>query len=141
MPGEVRAALRALLLADPAISAAVGGNRIWATLPLQGAVAPYILSTRISEFNDIASTGPTGLERPRFQLTAWGRNADEAANLADLIRDALHGYSGTVSYGNGSPVPSIVFRGIFMDVGRDLYDDISKLYGTSRDFLVWFADR
>jgi hypothetical protein len=136
---DPRAGLRALMLADPNVNAAVGGNRIFPTLLPQGQVQPSAVYQRISGFGDLANTGPTGLDRPRFQIATWAAKADDASNLADLIRVAIDGFAGPVIY--GSPPITIIFRGIFFDVERDGYDDIAKLYSTGRDYLVWFANR
>ena len=138
---DVRGALRALMLQSPDVNAAVGGNRVYPTLLPQGITAPSIVYQRISGFGDMASGGPTGLDRPRFQITAWAQSADSSSHLADLVRDQIDGFKGQIVYGSGSPQLQLIFRGIFFEIERDEYDDASKLFGTMRDYMVWFANR
>ena len=136
---DPRPGLRALMLADSAVNAAVAGTRIFPTLLPQGQTQPSIVYQRVSGFGDVATDGVTGLDRPRFQIATWAQSADQASSLADLVRAAIDGFKGPVTY--GSPPSTIVFRGIFYDVERDAYDDIGKLYSTGRDYMVWFANR
>jgi hypothetical protein len=134
---DVRAALRALMLSDPAINSAVGGNRIYPTILPQGVTAPSIVLQRISGFTDVANDGPTGLDRPRFQIAAWAQGVDSAAQLIELVKAKINGFTGPVTYGTST----LIFRGIFFDIERDSYDDISKLFSSEQDYLIWYADR
>ena len=85
--------------------------------------------------------GSTGLARPRYQIDAWSPNPDVAAALGNTIKEVLGGYRGTVAFGSNSPQDTVVVRGVFMEASRDTYDSDNKLYGKSRDFIIWFAER
>ncbi len=138
---DIRPALRALLLANSELSTVVGGERIYPGQMPQGERSSSIVYSEVSDVGDYTLDGPTGLARPRYQVTAWAKTADAAAALGLLIKQVLDGYRGTVSFGAHSPQDTVVVRGVFMDASRDLYDDAAKLHGKARDFIIWFAER
>lgn len=135
---DIRPALRGFLLADPAIAAKVTTRVFPIKLP-QGIVAPSIVYTRITGYGDNKMDGATGLSRPRMQIDAWAQNADDAASLANVVKDRLDGYRGPMSY--GSPPTVIYVQGVFYDMERDGYDEDAQLYFTSRDYFLWTEER
>lgn len=138
---DIRLALRALLLADSDVSAAVGGNRIYPAILPQGIVDPSIVYNRISGLGDQHSEGPSGLSRPRMQIDCWARTAADAASLANLVKDALDGYRGPVQWDDDSPGNTITIQGVFYDSERDIYDADAKLFGVSRDYFIWYEEK
>lgn len=134
-----RPALRTYLLADSAISDLVGGDRIYPQILPQGMEDDSVAYTRVSEQSDHHMQGPSGLCSGRFQINAWSKNADDACTLADLIKARIDGFSGEIEFGDADE--SIVVQGIFAADGRELYDDVKAMFGMSRDYLVWYAER
>lgn len=135
---DLRPALRALLLANAELKTMVGDNRIYPGKLPQGQIAPSIVYNEISDVGRYTNDGPDGLASPRYQIDAWASTAGEAATLGRLIKEAIDGYKGTVTWGTGN---SVVVRGVFMEASRSIYDDPSGLSGHSRDFIIWFAER
>lgn len=125
--------LRAFLLADAATFTAVGGARIFPVVMPQGERRPSLVVTRISDTADYHMQGPSGLTAPRYQLDAYAETQDDAASLANLVKDRIDGFRGMMG--------AVAVRGVFIEAGFDTYEDGSKLYRVSRDFRIWFAER
>jgi hypothetical protein len=133
MIADLRPALRAFLLADAAISTAVGGTRIYPTVLKQGIRDPSIVYNRITGLGNWTTTGPSGLTRPRFQIDCYATTSDQAEALADLVKARLDGYRGLMG--------SVMVQGVFFDTERDDYQADAELYRTSRDYFIWFEER
>lgn len=138
---DVRAGLRALLLGDSQISTAVGATRIYPVLLPQGTVLDSIVYTRITGQGDMTNDGPSWLVRPRIQIDVWSQQMTAAVRLANLVKERLEGFRGTLAFGSNSPQDEILFRGIFFEGEIDSYDDTAKLYRMSRDYSVWHAEK
>jgi hypothetical protein len=142
---DVRPAIRAILLADPLVNAAVtsGGTqpRIYPVILPQGITAPSLVQNLISETTGYHMQGDDGLMTSRTQIDAWATNPDDAVHLAGLVFDCLSGYTGIVAFGSNSPQSNMTVRGIFQDQGRDEYDSDSKMHVRHRDFMVWYVER
>lgn len=134
---DPRPGLRAHLLADPAIAAIVG-DRIYPVHLPQGMRAASVVYNRISEIEVTTNTGPSALVSTRFQFDAVSASVDEAAALADAVKERLGGFAGAITYTGGV----LNVRGILFDNGRDaeLEADLD-MYQVSRDFIVWYAER
>ena len=129
---DLRPALRAFLLGDGTISTLVGGARIYPGQVPQGVVLDSIVYTEISSVGDHHSTGPSGLTAPRIQLTAWSKTSDGAHALGLAIKAKLDGYAGVMGTGGAA----VTVQGAFFDSWRDLYDDVTKLFGKNSDYFI-----
>jgi hypothetical protein len=145
---DVRVGLRALLLGDADIAAAVDSGasaslryRIFTARLPQGEVRASIVYSRISGQGDHHMQGPSGLDRPRAQVDCWAPTADAADLLARRVKARIDGYRGSVLWGENSPEEAVVVKGIFFDSEREDYDDTAKLYRSSKDYFVWYAER
>ena len=146
---DLRPGLVAYLYADAGIYAAVegsitranGGERIFPVKLDQGVKKTSIVYSRISGLGDHTMQGPSGLARPRIQIDCWAPTANAAALLADLVKNRIDGFRGSMPYGSNSPQDTITVQGVFFDSERDDYDEIAKLYRVSRDYLIWFEER
>ena len=76
--------------------------------------------------------GPLGLCGSRFQIDAWALKYKDALTLADAVRIALDGYSGTVA--------GTVIQCITLDNSRDFYEDDPEQYRVSRDYMIWHQE-
>jgi len=142
---DIRVGLRAYLLDDAAIAALItpasGPARIYPITLLQGQTQPSIVYTRISGQGDHHMQGASGLARPRIQIDCWSQSADTATTLANLVKERIDGYRGSILWGEDSPEEAIVVQGIFFDSEREDWDQESGLYRVSRDYLVWHEER
>ena len=138
---DLRVGLRAYLLDDAAISAAVGGARIYPIQLPQGQKLASIVYARIYGQGDHHMVGPSGLNRVRVQVDCWAMTADVADLLARQVKERLDGYRGAMLWGDESPADAIVVQGIFYDSEREDWDDAAQMYRSSKDYIVWFAER
>lgn len=136
---DVRVGLRAYLLADAAIAAIVGTRIHPVKLP-QGQTQPSIVYSRVSGLGDNHMHGPSGLSRPRIQIDCWAQSVDTAASLANLVKERIDGFRGSMLWGENSPEEAIVIQGIFFESEREDYDSESALYRMSRDYLCWYEE-
>jgi uncharacterized protein DUF3168 len=130
---DPRPGLRTFLLADPAISAAVGNERIFPIVLPHGITAPSVVYNRVSGIGDHHMQGASGLYQTRFQIDAWGMTQALANGLANMLKDRLDGFKGLMG--------SVVCQGAFFNTEREDYDQESKLFRVSRDYLCWFEER
>jgi len=135
---EIRAGLRAFLLADSAIAAEVGGERIHGVkLPAGTLPGPTIVYHQISEDTDRTLDGPSGLVISRMQLDAWAETSDDAHRLGLLVKERLDGYRGPM----GSGVSLVQVQGVFSEDARADYDSSANLHRVSRDYFMSHEER
>lgn len=137
---NVRKAIFDLLKDDSAVSSIVG-TRVYPIILPQGETSPSVVYHIISEDTDYNMDGPSGLVQTRMQLDAVALTQTGAFDLADVVKNVLSGFSGSVSVGTSSPPEEIVIRGVFHINGRDIYDSIAKLYLSQRDYMIWYMDQ
>jgi hypothetical protein len=141
---DLRPALRAYLLADATVSAAVGGSRVHPTILPQGTngpAVPAIVYNVISETSSHHMQGASNLVMVRMQVDAYAAMAAAADSLARAIKDRIDGVSGVWAYGTESPQGSVNVQGVFAETARTDYQPDAKLYRSSRDYLIWFEER
>lgn len=127
---DIRPALRAFLLADAQIAAVVSARVYPIKLP-QGVKDTSIVYTRVSGESDYKMEGATGYARSRMQIDCWASKVDDAVLLANLVKDALSGYSGVMG-----ATPAVFVQGVFCADERETFDDIVQLYGMGRDYFI-----
>lgn len=139
---DIRPALRAILLADSGVLAAVGGGsgRIYPGVLAQGVTAPSIVQNLITEGSNYHMQGDAGLMQARIQVDCWALTQDLAVSLAGLVFDVLSGRSGTIAYGSDSPQRSVIVQGVFHDQGRDDYDPVTGMFARRRDYIIWYRN-
>lgn len=136
---NIRAALRSYLLADSGIAAVVAA-RIYPLKMPQGEMRASIVFTRVTGLSGVTSSGPDRVSRPRIQIDCWATDPDAASSLADLVKERIEGFTGTVQWDENSPGNAVRIQGVFMDMEREDHDDVAKLYRMSRDYLIWFEE-
>ena len=141
MLADIRPALRAFLLSDADISAAVGGSRIHPSVMPQGQTAASIVYSVISEITDHTTTGPSGLVMVRMQIDAYALTTDAADALARAVKERIDGFSGVMTYGSSSPQDGVNVQGCFSESARTGYEADSELFRSSRDYLIWLEER
>lgn len=136
-------ALRAFLLADATIAAAVD-TRIYPQKLPQGVTYPAITILRVSGIRANVLKGKASLARPRYQIDCWMWEKSsttaytDAQTLGGAVLARLEGYSGVMTDPATSP-PAAYQTGVTFDDERDLFDpDINGGYFRwSGDFFIW----
>ena len=131
----IEEALVALLEADAGVSALVG-NRIYPIVIPDGASLPAIAYQRISGPRAETMDGPSGLAWPRFQITSVAETVSEAIALANAVRHALDGYSGTVL---GVVIDSILILNESTAFNTSVADE-GESWLVMQDFRVWHLE-
>jgi hypothetical protein len=135
---NIRAAVRALLLADSTVNSLVGGVRIHVVRLPQGQKDPSIVFNRINETGDYHMQGDSRLAQTRIQLDAWATRNDSACQLADAAYEVMTGFAGDVVWGSNSPTETVTIMGTFLDQGREDFDQVAELFRMSRDYIVFY---
>jgi hypothetical protein len=138
---DIRPALRAFLLANPTVTAAVGGERIFPVVMPQGERRTSLVINTISETTDHHTQGSSGMVMARCQLDVYAPNPDDADTLARAVKLRIDGFAGLMPYGENSPQDSVQVQGIFSETARTDYQAEPELVRVSRDFLIWYAEK
>lgn len=132
------AIVRALLIADPAVTLLVPADRIYSGAVAQFSVLPAISVTRIygDEISTIARRQPGKTMRTRVQVTVLAKDPKGYETSEKILKAAALGagvHTGPVlSY----HVKSILPQG----EGPDLPVGDDKIHEKSRDFMVTFSE-
>lgn len=132
---DIRPALRAFLVADPAIEALVktgSTTRIYPIKMPQGVTATSIVYNDISAQTGLHNEGSDGLTSIRMQIAAWATTADAAQALALAIKNRLHGYAGLM----GSGATEVNVQLARFDSWRDQDDTVANLRGKVADYFI-----
>ena len=138
------AALYAHLLADTDVNALVAG-RIRKNRAQTADTLPYIVFQIISGEHLSDMKDPSGLVTKRVQVNAYQSTYELAWVLAEHVRDALQGLSGTLgSGGNTLAVQNIELDGDG-DIGIEPASGTQRgsqraPHGVRMDFIVWYAE-
>jgi len=127
----MEAAIYAILVADGTVSGLVS-TRIYPVKLPQSPDMPAITYSRVSGPRIQTIAGPSGLAYPRVQVDSWASTYTGIKTLADAVRQALDGYSGTIA--------SIRIGGIMMDGELDLYEPGVEEYRVTQDYIVWYDE-
>ena len=127
----IESALHSHLTSDAAVSTIVG-TRVYPLLIPQDASLPAIAYQRISALRVTAQDGPSNLARSRLQVTCVAESYSGVKALATAVRQALHGYKGTVD--------GVTVGASFLETDVDQYADESGLYSVQMDFRIWYGE-
>jgi len=126
---DIRPALRGYLLDDPTLVSLVGDRIHHIRLP-QGQVEPSVVYHKITEIGDYSMQGDTGLSHMRIQFDSWAQTADAANQLSNAVHTRLSGVTALMD--------DVEIQGVFLDNGRDDYDDVALMFRSSRDYIIWY---
>lgn len=133
VPTTVEEALFARLTGTAAVAALVAA-RVYPLVAPQAAARPFVTYQRISTSRVASLDGPSGLARVRYQLDVWADDDAGARALAREVRLALDGYSGDGAAGDR------VIQSVVADDERDFFDEASRTFRVSADFIIWHAE-
>ena len=126
---KVGLAIRALLLDDSDVTAIT--NRIYPELAVEGADAPYIVYSVVSNSPSDAKDG-TPTDEAQVELFSVASTYSAANDLADKVRAALDRKSKTVSVSGGAvTVQSIQYTNEVTEVSAE-----RSLYVSVQDYTV-----
>jgi hypothetical protein len=125
----IEAAFQELLQGSPYPIAAVGA-RIYKLLAIQGAVAPYIVISRISHDPLHTQSGPPAVRQTDLQFSVWSMSQSEGAAIEDELRALLDGYRGEIG---GYRIEATLLRS-----GRYFYETDSRKHHFSTDYRVQY---
>jgi len=125
----IEKAIRSILIADTTVKAIT--TRCYPGVIPQSPTYPLIVYYKVTGMRDHHLQGPSGLAHPRFQVEAWATTYDAAKALANAIREALDGYSGTQG--------TVVIGSILIESERDVYEDAVSCHRVIMDFFVWHS--
>ena len=141
---SLNAAIYAHLLADSDVNGVVAGRIRKRRADTEDAL-PYIVFHIISGVHESDMKDPSGLVSSRVQINSYETTYELAWVLAEHVRDALQGLSGTLgSGGNTLAVQNIELSG---DGDLDIEPasgpqrgSQSAPHGVRQDFIVWYAE-
>jgi len=126
----IEAAIRSILINDDTVKDIT--TRCYPVTIPQSPTYPLILYTKITGTRDHHLQGPSGHAHPRFQIEAWSKTYTEAKTLADAIREALDGYSGTAA---GTKIGSCL-----IESEQDIYESEIEVYRVTSDWFIWHEE-
>ena len=124
---QIESILRSVLVADPAVAALVGTRAYQTALPREPTF-PAVTYQMVSRVQDSL----TGLVQARVQYTCLATTWKGAADLADAVRCALHGYRGAR---DGARIEGIQYAG-----QHDDYDETTGIYWIPVDVIVTYLE-
>lgn len=132
----MKAAIRALLLANSGVAAIVGDRIAWGALP-RGTAYPAIALHLISGPRHYAMSGPSGLVQSRVQVDCCTESPAAADALARVVRRALDGIRTTVG--------GVMIQGAFLDTEADRRDEEPQPpsevhHDVLQDYLIWHTE-
>ena len=106
-------------------------TRIYPNVIPQDAAMPAVAYQRISTVRDMAHDGPTGMAHARFQFTCSAALYSTARSLANAIRVALDGFSGTMGGAGG-----VAVEASFVENDSDGYNQAGGEYVVRLDVRI-----
>ncbi len=104
------------------------GTRIYPKRAPQGVATPYVVYQRISGVRETAFGADPGIARARIQVAVWSTLYPEARQIADVIRQALQRFRGTVA--------TVEVLDVFVESDFDQDDEDAKRDAAILDYQV-----
>ncbi len=136
MASTIEQVVYELLSGDGTLSGLVG-TRITPNLVPQGSSMPAVSYTQTSGLREQVMTGPVGLVNSRWQINCWGLSYASVRGVANAVREAIDGYSGS---GTGVTVQVIMCLDESDNPAMIAGKDIVRRYGKTLDFEIWFCE-
>lgn len=119
-------------------NATAAASRVYPVVaPQDSATYPYLVYERISTVRPHSmAVRASGLAGVRIQVRAWAKTYKEVRSIAEEVRNRLDGFSGSIVVG----ATTFDVQAILTQDERDDYDPAERLFSSSVDFVVWFAE-
>jgi hypothetical protein len=85
------------LVSTPGVARIVGFQVYPIAVPKTGASLPFIVYKRSNIMRDVALGGPLFVPQVNLQIASWALSYDAVRELADEVRLALDGHTGTLA--------------------------------------------
>lgn len=135
----IEEAIGTRLAAVSGLTALVGSNLFPVQIPQLDAGGtldvPAVVWQLISDPPEHSHQG-LSMANPRYEVTSWATTYASAKQVANQVKLALDGFSGTVSVDGYSPAETVKIFCIMYEDQRDLFDDETRLYGISQDYFI-----
>lgn len=128
---SIRAAIYTHLSGFAGLTALVG-DRIWPNTFPEQPVFPGVVYTRTDGNTLQAHDGRVPLGWSVFQIDSFAADSTLVDSVAEQVRLALQGFTGTVA--------GVRIDGVLSERVHDWYEPEAKLWRVSRDFKVWHAE-
>lgn len=128
--------LSTFLLATAEVETLVG-TRVYGLRIMQGSTFPCITKQRISTPRQITHdmSGSSGvLAHPRFQIDAWGVSEASVKAVADAVRVALNGKTGSLGSG------AVAIRAALVSEESPDYNPETDLYRSRSEYIIWIEE-
>ena len=119
-----------VLTQDAGVAARVKARVYSEVLPDEGEM-PAVVFDLVSEDEDEALDGPTGVRRASVTVDCWAEKRVDATALGKVVKDLLSGHAGAAA---GLEVQSFFFVTQAWD-----FDAETKLFRSSQDYEVWYS--
>lgn len=123
----IEEAIHTTLIGDATLAALVGTRVYNLRLP-QKPTYPGVTLARVSTDEDLAHDGPTGYETARFQIDSYAATSAAVRAVANAVRDALNGLSGTAG--------GVVIHVISFENQVDEWGDLLDVWRITQDYMV-----
>ena len=111
-----------------ATNVALISSRVYSVRLPQNVTFPALTFLKVSGARDHTLTGPSGIARPRFQVSCWSESYETAKLVSAQVRTALDGIS---------VLMGTVLAGAVLLLGEtDLVDPARNVYQIALDFEV-----
>lgn len=124
---QIESILRSILVADPDVAEIIGTRAYQMHLPRESTF-PVVVYQMISRTQD----AQTGIVQARMQYTCMATTWKGAADLADAVRCALHGYRGAR---DGARIEQVRYLG-----QHDDHDETTGIYWIPVDLSVTYLE-
>ena len=118
---------------------ALVSTRTYGMVIPQGATLPCVVVQRISTPRTLTmdTSGATGdLTSPRFQFDAWAETQASTKAIADQIRAALNGKTGSIGSGGNA----VTIRAALANEEAPTWEPEAELYRTRSEFIIWLQE-
>lgn len=130
-------AIVSLLRGAKAVTDQVGATGIMPEVSASKREPPYITYRRISTNHLEGSLGSTGTARASIMVTAWTKSYKQTKQLAEAVRGALQGFSGTAADNDCVTITMTDDNDITQPAQSG---ENRPTFGVEMDFGVWFAE-
>lgn len=125
--------LRAHILDDSGVSSLVD-ERMYPVMLPQNVTYPALSYNQVSGVRIYDLCGPTGRVKPRISINSWATTYAEVRSLADAVRQAIEGFTGTMGDSPGTPISDVK-----LDNEVDLFEDEAGtigIYRVMQDYIL-----
>lgn len=124
-------ALYALITDDESCAAQIG-TRVYPLVIPQNAELPAVCYQTITTQRQYTHDGPSLTPSARMQITIKAASYGDAVVVANLIRNLLEGYKGTVS--------EVQIAGVFLDNEYDGFNLDTRSYTVRQDYRIQYYE-